>query len=85
MCSLRARLARVPAEALVLSPIVLGELEVPVAKSTARECNAALLAAIISEIELVAQAGALGAVVVTDNEAEFTRLPDLSMQNWSRP
>lgn len=113
---LRGRLARVPAEALVLSPIVLGELEVGVAKSAARERNAARLAAIIGEIELVpldaevsrhyadirahlercgtsigandywiaAQGRALGAVVVTDNEAEFRRVKGLKVENWFR-
>jgi tRNA(fMet)-specific endonuclease VapC len=33
----RARLAEVPAEALLLSPVVLGELELGVANSAARE------------------------------------------------
>jgi tRNA(fMet)-specific endonuclease VapC len=113
---LRARLARVPAEALVLSPIVLGELELGVAKSAARKRNAARLAELVREMELVpldadvarhyaeirahlercgtpigandywiaAQGRALGAVVVTDNEAEFNRVPGLEVENWSR-
>lgn len=115
--TVRARLAEVSAEALLLSPVVLGELELGVAKSAARERNAARLAAIASELEvpaidsgvaqhyadirahlegrgtpigsndywIAAQARALGAVVVTDNEAEFSRVPGLVVENWCRP
>lgn len=113
----RARLAEVPAEALLLSPVVLGELELGVAKSAARERNAARLAAIAGELEvpaidsgvaqhyadirahlerhgtpigsndywIAAQARALGAVMVTDNEVEFSRVPGLVVENWCRP
>jgi tRNA(fMet)-specific endonuclease VapC len=112
----RARLAEVPAEALLLSPVVLGELELGVAKSAAREHNAVRLAAIAGELEvpaigaevarqyaklradlerrgtpigandcwIAAQARALGAVMVTDNEAEFSRVPGLVVENWCR-
>lgn len=110
----RERLADVPVEALLLSPVVLGELELGVAKSAARERNAARLAAIAGELEvppidaavaqnyadiradlerqgtpigandywIAAQARALGAMVVTDNEREFSRVPGLAVENW---
>jgi tRNA(fMet)-specific endonuclease VapC len=113
----RARLAEVSAEAVLLSPVVLGELELGVAKSAARERNAARLAAIAGELEvpaidsgvaqhyadirahlerhgtpigsndywIAAQARALGAVMVTDNEVEFSRVPGLVVENWCRP
>ena len=113
----RARLAEVSAEAVLLSPVVLGELELGVAKSAARERNAARLAAIAGELEvpaidsgvaqhyadirahlerhgtpigsndywIAAQARALGVVMVTDNEVEFSRVPGLVVENWCRP
>ena len=34
---------------------------------------------------IAAQGLALGAVVVTDNEAEFTRVPGLDIENWLHP
>lgn len=98
----------------LLSPVVLGELELGVAKSAYREKNAARLAALVEQIELVsidgevsrqyawiraqlerrgtpigandhwiaAQALALGAVVVTDNESGFRRVAGLVTENW---
>ena len=113
----RARLAEVSAEALLLSPVVLGELELGVARSAARERNAARLAAIAGELDvpaidsgvaqhyadirahlerhgtpigsndywIAAQARALGAVMVTDNEVEFSRVPGLVVENWCGP
>ena len=33
---------------------------------------------------IAAQGLALGAVVVTDNESEFTRVPSLITENWLR-
>jgi tRNA(fMet)-specific endonuclease VapC len=30
-------------------------------------------------------ASALGAVMVTDNEVEFSRVPGLVVENWCRP
>lgn len=34
---------------------------------------------------IAAHALALGAIVVTDNVAEFSRVPDLPIENWLRP
>ena len=114
LAPVRERLASVPLDTLVLSPIVLGELELGVSKSTHREKNAARLAAVVAEIEIApltadvarhyaairarlerlgtpigandywiaAQAVALDAVVVTDNAAEFSRVPGLAVENW---
>jgi tRNA(fMet)-specific endonuclease VapC len=101
---------------ILLSPIVLGELEFGVEKSAHREKNAARLATLAQKLELVpidarvsrryaeirahlerlgtpigandlwiaAQGIALGAIVVTDNQAEFTRVPGLHTENWLR-
>ncbi|AHE96967.1 PIN domain-containing protein [Thioalkalivibrio paradoxus] len=110
----RRRLEQLALSDLLLSPVVLGELELGVEKSAYREKNAARLAALVEQIELVpldaqvsrqygriraqlevsgtpigandywiaAQALALGAVVVTDNQSEFTRVPGLITENW---
>lgn len=48
----RARLAGIPIDALWLSPIVLGELEVGVAKSASPRENAARLEGVVRELEL---------------------------------
>ena len=112
----RYKLEHTPLSDLVLSPVVLGELELGVEKSAHREKNAARLAGVVAKIELMpldatvsrhyaairadlerkgtpigandywiaAQGLALGAVVVTDNEAEFTRVPGLAVENWLR-
>lgn len=101
---------------LLLSPVVLGELEFGVEKSAYREKNAARLAALVKTLELVpidervsrrygeirahlegrgtpigandlwiaAQGLVLGAIVVTDNHGEFSRVPDLRTENWLR-
>ena len=114
LAPVRERLASVPLDALVLSPVVLGELEVGVSKSAHREQNAARLAAVVAEIEIAplaadvarhyatiraglerqgtpigandywiaAHAMALDAVLVTDNAAEFSRVPGLAVENW---
>ncbi len=113
----RVRLERTPLADLVLSPVVLGELELGVEKSVYREKNAARLAALVEKLELApldgqvsqryakirahlerngtpigandlwiaAQGLALGAVVVTDNLAEFRRVPGLLTENWLNP
>jgi tRNA(fMet)-specific endonuclease VapC len=113
---MRQRLARVPVDALILSPVVLGELWLGVAKSAFAARNAARLDAVTAELELApvdievvqhyaeiratleqrgtpigsndywiaAQGRALGAVVVTDDEAEFGRVPGLVVENWLR-
>jgi tRNA(fMet)-specific endonuclease VapC len=101
---------------LVLSPVVLGELELGVQKSQHREKNAARLARLVEGIELIpldaeasrhygiiraelehkgtptpmgandywiaAQALALGAIAVTDNVGEFSRVAGLAIENW---
>lgn len=110
------RLERTALADLVLSPVVLGELELGVEKSAYREKNAARLARLVEQLELApldarasrryaeiraqlegsgtpigandfwiaAQGLALGAVLVTDNLAEFRRVPDLLTENWLR-
>ena len=50
--SVRARLDAMPADALLLSPVVLGELELGVAKSASPKKNAARLDAVVRELEL---------------------------------
>jgi tRNA(fMet)-specific endonuclease VapC len=112
----RERLERTALSDLVLSPVVLGELELGVEKSAHREKNAARLARLVEQLELAlldarvsrryaeiraqlersgtpigandfwiaAQGLALGAVLVTDNLAEFRRVPDLLTENWLR-
>lgn len=99
---------------ILLSPVVLGELEFGVEKSAYREKNAARLAELVETLELVpiddrvsrrygeirahlercgtpigandlwiaAQGSALGVIVVTDNQEEFNRVPDLRTENW---
>jgi tRNA(fMet)-specific endonuclease VapC len=110
----RQRLETTPLSELVLSPIVLGELELGVQKSQHREKNAARLARLVEGIQLVpldaetsrhygiiraelehkgtpigandcwivAQALALGAIAVTDNVREFSRVAGLAIENW---
>ena len=111
----RHKLAAIPLSDLLLSPIVLGELQLGVEKSQHREKNAARLARIMEGIQLVmldaessqhygeiraelerqgnpiigandfwiaAQGRALGAVIVTDNTSEFSRVPGLVIENW---
>ncbi|MBK5937707.1 PIN domain-containing protein [Halochromatium roseum] len=99
---------------MLLSPVVLGELEFGVEKSAYREKNAARLAELVERLELVpiddgvsrrygeirvhlercgtpigandlwiaAQGSALGAIVVTDNQEAFNRVPGLRTENW---
>lgn len=110
----RERLAAMPLSDLLLSPIVLGELQLGVEKSQHRDRNAERLTRLVEGIEAVpldaetsrhygairaaleragtligandcwiaAQGLALGAVVVTDNVAEFSRVPGLVTENW---
>ncbi|AUB84168.1 PIN domain-containing protein [Candidatus Thiodictyon syntrophicum] len=116
VAAVRDKLEHTPLSDLVLSPVVLGELELGIEKSAHREKNAARLAGVVARIELLpldarvsrhyatiradlerkgtpigandywiaAQGLAFGAVVVTDNEAEFTRVPGLAVENWLR-
>lgn len=108
------RLEKIPISALILSPIVLGELEFGAEKSAQVEKNRARLASLIENIPVVpldtetsrrygliradlekkgtpvgandlwiaAQALALGAVLVTDNVGEFSRVVGLEVENW---
>ncbi len=110
----RDKLAIVALSDLLLSPVVLGELQLGVEKSSHREKNASRLAHIVEGIQLAAldaetsrhygeiraqleragtpigandywvaaQGKALGAVVVTDNSGEFSRVPGLVIENW---
>jgi len=114
--AVRERLAQVAASDIVLSPIVLGELECGVRKSAYQEANQRRLASTVVRLELVpldaeaarhygevraalessgtpigandlwiaAQALALGATLVSDNVAEFSRVADLRLENWLR-
>ena len=110
----RGKLATIPLSDLLLSPVVLGELQLGVEKSQHREKNAARLARLVEGIQMAlldgetrlhygairaelerqgkpigandywiaAQGRALGAVVVTDNTSEFSRVPGLAIENW---
>lgn len=60
--ALRARLEATAASALVLSPVVLGELETGVEKSSRAEHNRSRLAAIVERIEIVPIDGAVSGV-----------------------
>jgi tRNA(fMet)-specific endonuclease VapC len=111
---IRAKLATTPLAELLLSPIVLGELQLGVEKSQYRAQNAARLARLVEGIPLAAldahtsryygeiraelermgqpigandywiaaQGRAHGAVVVTDNVREFSRVTGLVVENW---
>lgn len=112
--AVRARLEALPASAVLLSPIVLGELETGVEKSVQVDRNRARLTGVVAGLELVpvdgsvsttyariraelerqgtpigandlwiaAQALTLGAVLVTDNVREFSRVGGLVVENW---
>lgn len=109
-----ARLERTPSADLLLSSVVLGELEFGAEKSAYAERNRARLAELADSLPLAvvdaatshcygrirswleqhgtsigandtwiaAQALALGVTLVTDNIGEFSRVPDLKVENW---
>ena len=111
---IRDKLSTIPLSDLLLSPVVLGELQLGVEKNQHREKNAARLARLVEGIQLAvldaetsrhygeiraelervgkpigandcwiaAQGRAHGAVVVTDNTGEFSRVPGLVIENW---
>lgn len=110
----RARLEGTPLSSLVLSPVVLGELEFGAEKSAYSARNRARLAELVERIPvapveaptsriygrirvelerqgtpigandlwIAAHALALGAVMITDNVGEFTRVAGLVVENW---
>jgi tRNA(fMet)-specific endonuclease VapC len=110
----QARLERTAAVDVLLSPVVLGELELGVEKSAHVERNRERLARVVDGLAVVpldavtarcyariradlertgtpigandlwiaAQALALGAVLVTDKEREFSRVGKLTVENW---
>ncbi len=110
----RVRLESTLLSALILSPVVLGELEVGAEKSAHHERNRARLAELTERMPLApldaeasrcygriraeleqqgtpigandtwiaAHALALGAVMVTDNVGEFSRVSGLVVENW---
>lgn len=112
----RARLERTPLAGIVLSPIVLGELEFGAEKSANPQRNYERLVELVSRLTLApidgratrhyarirsllekqgrgigandtwiaAHALGMGAIVVTDNVAEFSRVPGLPIENWLR-
>ncbi len=114
VASVRRKLEITPVSCLVLSPVVLGELEFGAEKSAYPEKNRARLADLIEDIPvppldaetsrhygriraqlerngtpigandfwIAAQALALGAVTVTDNVSEFSRVSRLMIENW---
>lgn len=110
----REKLAIIPLSDLLLSPVVLGELQLGVEKSQHREKSATRLTRMVEGIQLAvldaetsrhygsiraelerrgtpigandywiaAQGRAHGAVVVTNNTGEFSRVPGLVIENW---
>lgn len=112
--SVRRRLETLPLPALLLSTIVLGELEFGAEKSTWAARNSQRLAELTQRLPLIgvdastarqyarirnqlerlgtpigandlwiaAQALAAGATLVTNNEREFRRVQDLTVENW---
>lgn len=111
-----ARMELIAVSALILSPVVLGELETRVRKSRWQEQNRFRLDTLITELPqeplnagtsveygrlraelekggtpigandlwIAAQALHLGAVLVTDNQREFSRVNGLAIENWLR-
>lgn len=114
--ALRSRLERIDSSAVMLSSVVLAEIEYGIAKSARKQTNRLVFDAIIEtftvhrfdeaaarefgalrahleaqgqligpyDMMIAAQALALGATLVTDNEREFRRVPGLAVENWLR-
>lgn len=110
------RMESIAVSDLILSPVVLGELETGVRKSRWQEQNRFRLDTLIAELPqeplnggtsaeygrlraalekggapigandlwIAAQALQLGAVLVTDNQREFSRVNGLALENWLR-
>lgn len=114
--ALLSRLERIDSSAVMLSSVVLAEIEYGIAKSARKQTNRLVFDAIIEtftvhrfdeaaarefgalrahletqgqvigpyDMMIAAQALALGATLVTDNEREFRRVPGLAVENWLR-
>lgn len=114
--ALLSRLERIDSNAVMLSSVVLAEIEYGIAKSARKQTNRLVFDAIIEtftvhrfdeaaarefgalrahletqgqvigpyDMMIAAQALALGATLVTDNEREFRRVPGLAVENWLR-
>lgn len=111
---LAERLQGYPLDAILLSSVVLAELEYGIAKSVNRERNRLVYDLLVRDLRVVAfnseaarhygqiraslervgqligpydlliaaQARALGAVLVTDNVREFSRVEGIEVENW---
>lgn len=109
-----ARLDAIPAADVILSSIVVAEIEYGIAKSRRRAHNRRVFAALLEgfpvaafdasaaraygpiradlerrgrvigphDLLIAAHARSLGAVLVTDNTAEFARVEGLRVENW---
>ena len=114
--AVQRRLEVLPITQIVLSPVVVGELEVGAEKSAHPQENRARLAALLegfpvepldvetsrhygriraqlerqgtpigaNDLWIAAHTMALRAVMVTDNEREFSRVQGLPVENWLR-
>lgn len=108
------RLARYPTDAILLSSVVVAEIEYGIAKSVRREHNRRVFDTLLAGFQVVAfdaeaawvygpirsrlerlgrtigphdlmiaaHAYSLGAVMVTDNTDEFSRVDGLVVENW---
>jgi tRNA(fMet)-specific endonuclease VapC len=72
---------RVGENQVCTSIIVAAELRYGIAKKGSARLRGQLAAIFAA---LAAHALALGHTVVTDNEREFSRIPELSVENWLR-
>ena len=111
---LAERLARYPASAILISSVVVAEIEYGISKSVRQEHNRRVFDALLDgftvvafdtvaarrygpiraqlekqgqligpyDLMIAAHAQALGAVLVTDNVGEFSRVEGLLVDNW---